>query len=67
MTGPLMLRLASRCPSCERIEPRRLFPWERDRWVEENPERPIERVQCDRCGTRYIVYAKHYQRAEPAP
>jgi len=62
-----MLGLASRCPGCGAFERRRLFVWEQARWADEHPERPIETVQCYRCGTRYIVCAKHYQRAVPIP
>lgn len=62
--GPRLLRLASRCPSCGRPEARRIYVWELERWKDEHPDRPIDNVQCDRCGTRYVVLAKHYQRAE---
>ena len=53
-----LLRLTSRCPGCGRAEARRVFPWEL-----EHPGLPTETVSC-KCGTRYVVLARHYQEAE---
>lgn len=61
------LRLAHGCPNCGRQPAFRLFPWERERYSEEDPQLPISTHYCRSCKVFWTARAWHYQEAAPDP
>lgn len=58
----VVVELDAPCPTCGRLEPRRVASWRLQRYMQDPPNLVTETVVC-RCGEAYTITVAHYQAA----